>query len=163
MKMVKGLCHKRLPDVVVATRCQLDVLAIPGLIFVESFLQEKLDCTTEVLLQRAVLLGGSHHCIDRLRKVVVHHLLPGCFVLDFKDIFELFEGVRLVKVNLFGPLIKVEDCFVNSEFNAESTTVNMDLSFQFIEAGVLVLHFVRLLREIFLSNNFWRRARGGFS
>ena len=81
MEMVKGLCCKHLPDIIIAARCQLDVLAIPGLFFLESFLQKKLNRTTEVLLQQAILLGGYHCCIDWLRKVVVHHLLLGHFVL----------------------------------------------------------------------------------
>ena len=132
---------------------------MPGLLFVESFLQENLDCTTEVLLQRVVLLGGYHPCIDRLRKVVVHHLLPSHFILAFKDIFKLVKGVRPVEVNLFGSLIKVGDCFVDGEFNAKSTTVDMDLSFQFIEARVLVLCILYAsLGRFFLSNNFSRRA-----
>ena len=52
-------------------------------------------------------------------------------------------------MNLFGPLIEIGDCFVDGEFIAESTTVDMDLSIQFVEARVLVLHFVRLLGEVF--------------
>ena len=79
----------------------------------------------------------------------MHHLLQGCYVLAFKDIVELFEGVRPVEVNIFGPLIEVGDCFVDGEFEAESTTVDMDLRFQFIEVRVHVLRFVGLLREIF--------------
>ena len=43
-------------------------------------------------------------------------------------------------MDLFGPLIEVGDCFVDGEFAAKSTTVDMDLSFQFVEARVLVLH-----------------------
>ena len=163
MKMVEGLRRKCLTDVIVATRCHVDVLAIWGPLFVESFLQEKLNRMTEVLLQRAILLGGYHPCIDRLQKVVVHHLLPGRFVLAFNDVFRLFEGVCLVEVNLFSPLIKVRDCFVDGKFDTESTTVAMDLSFKFIEARVLVLHFVCLLGEIFPSNDFSRRAKDGFS
>ncbi len=58
----------------------------------------------------------------------MHHLLPGRVVLAFKDIFELFKGVRPFEVNLFVPLIKVGDYFVDSEFNAKLTTVDMDLS-----------------------------------
>ncbi len=80
----------------------------------------------------------------------MHHLLPGRFVLAFKENFELFKGVCPVEVDLFGPLIEVGDCFVNGEFNAKLTTVNMDLSFCFVEARVLVLHFVGFLREILL-------------
>ena len=43
MKMVKGIRGKRLSDVVVAARRQVDVLAVPGLFFVQSFLQEQLN------------------------------------------------------------------------------------------------------------------------
>ena len=162
MKMVKGLCHKRLPDIIITTRHQVDVLAIPGLLFVESFLQKNLNPMAEVLLQQAVLLGGYHCCIDRLPKVVVHHLLSGRFVLAFEDIFELFKGVCPVEVNLFGPLIEIGDCFVDGEFNAKLTTVDMDLSFQFIEARVLVLHFVHLLGEIFLVKRLLEKSQRWF-
>ena len=138
MKMVKEFCGKQLSDVVIAARRQVDVLAIPGLLFVESFLQKKLDCTTEVLLRQAILLGGYHCCIDGLRKVVVYHLLPGRFVLAFKDIFELFKGVCSVEVDLLGPLIEVGDCFVDGEFDAKSTTVDIWISaFNLLKQGSL--------------------------
>ena len=116
----------------------------------------------ENLLQRAVLLGGYHCCINRLWEVVVHHLLPGRFVLAFKDIFELFKGVCLVQVNLFGPLVEIGDCFVNGEFDTESTTVNMDLCFQFIKARVLVLHLVHLLWEVFLVKQLFEKSQMWF-
>ncbi len=38
MKMVKGFSDKRLSDIVVAAQRQVDVLAVPGLLFVQSFL-----------------------------------------------------------------------------------------------------------------------------
>jgi hypothetical protein len=49
MKRVGGFRGERPPDVVIATRRQVDILAILGLLFVESFLQKKLHCTAEVL------------------------------------------------------------------------------------------------------------------
>ena len=162
MKMVKEFCGKQLSDVVIAARRQVDVLAIPGLLFVESFLPKNLNPMAEVLLQQAVLLGGYHCCIDRLPKVVVHHLLSGRFVLAFEDIFELFKGVCPVEVNLFGPLIEIGDCFVDGEFDAKLTTVDMDLHFQFIEARVLVLHLVHLLGEVFLVEKLLEKSQGWF-
>ena len=92
----------------------------------------------------------------------MHHLLPGRFVLTFEDILELFEGVCPVEVNLVGPLIEIRDCCVDGEFSAESTTVDMDLCSQFIEAQVLVLHFVRLLGEIFLVERLLQKSQRWF-
>ena len=97
------------------------------------------------------MLGGYHRCVDRLREVVVHDLFPGRIILALEDVFKLFKGVCPVEVNLFGPLVEIGDCFVDGEFNAKSTTVDVDLCFQFIETRVLVLHLVHLLWEIFLA------------
>ncbi len=108
------------------------------------------------------MLGGYHCCVNRLREVVVHDLFPGSFILALEDIFKLVKGVCPVKVNLLGPLVEIGDCFVNGEFDAESTAVDEDLCFQFIQTRVLVLHLVHLLWEVFLLNVFLRRARGGF-
>jgi hypothetical protein len=49
----------------------------------------------------------------------------------------------------FGPLVEIGDCFVDGEFDAVSTTVDMDLSFN-LKTRVLVLHFVGFFREILL-------------
>ncbi len=53
-------------------------------------------------------------------------------------------------MNLLGPLVEIGDSFVNGEFDAKSTAVNVDLRFQFIETRVLVLHLVHLLWEVIL-------------
>ena len=92
----------------------------------------------------------------------MHHLLLGRFVLAFEDIFELFKGVCPVKVNLFGPLVEIGDCFVDGEFNAESTIVDMDLRFQCIEAWVLVLHLVHLLWKVFLVERLFKKTQRWF-
>ena len=92
----------------------------------------------------------------------MHHLLPCRFVLALKDIFELFKGVCPVKVDVFGPLIEVRDCFVGGEFDAESPTVDMDLNFCFVGARVLVLHFVGFFREIFLVIRLLKKSQRWF-
>ncbi len=59
----------------------------------------------------------------------MHDLFPGRFILALEDIFKLFKGVCPVEVNLFGPLVEIGDFFVDGEFDAESTTVDVDLRF----------------------------------
>jgi hypothetical protein len=162
MKIVKRFCAERLPDVVIATRCQVDVLAIPGLLFVESFSQKKLNCTAEVLLQRAVLLGGYHRCIDRLWKVVMQPLPPGRFVLAFESIFELFEGVRPVEVNFFCPLIEIGDYFGDSECDASQPLLIWIPAFNLLKRGSLFLHFVPLPEEVFLAGRFLEKSQRWF-
>ena len=60
------------------------------------------------------------------------------------------------------PLIEIEDCFVDGEFDAKSNTVDMDLRFQFIEARVLVLHLVQLLGELFLVERLLEKGQRWF-
>ncbi len=162
MKMVKGSRGERLSDVVVAVRRQVDVLVVMGLLFVQSFLQKQFNCTAKVLLQQAIMLGGYHCCINRLREVVVHDLFPGRLILVLEDIFKLVEGVCPVEVNFLGPLVEIGDGFVNGNFNAESTAVDVDLCFQFIEARVLVLHLVHLLWEGFLVEGLFEKSQRWF-
>ena len=92
----------------------------------------------------------------------MHHLLPSRSVLALKDILKLFKGVCPVEVDLFGLLVKVRDCLVDGEFNAKSTTVHMDLSFHFIKARVLILHFVGFLREIPLIIRLLEKSQSWF-
>jgi hypothetical protein len=132
-------------------------LAIPGLLFVQSFL--KLNNTVKVLLQRAIMLIGYHHCVDRLQEVVVHDLFPGHLILALEDIFKLVEGFCPVEVNVLGPLVEIRDGFVSGKFDAKSTTVEMDLRFQFIEALVLFLHLVHLLWEVFLVEGLFEKSQ----
>ncbi len=92
------------------------------------------------------MLGGDHRGVNWLREVVMHDLLPGSFILPLQDVLELLEGGSPVKMNFLGPLVEIGDGFVDGEFGAESTTVDMDLRFQFVKTRVLVLHFVCFLR-----------------
>ena len=48
MEMVNGLRRQCLGDVVVAAGSKIDVLPVPGLLFVKSFLEEKLNLTTKI-------------------------------------------------------------------------------------------------------------------
>ena len=108
------------------------------------------------------MLGGYHRCIDRLWEVVVHDLFPGRLILALEDIFKLVEGVCPVEVNFLGPLVEIGDGFVNGNVNAESTAVDVDLCFQFIEARVLVLHLVHLLWEGFLVEGLFEKSQRWF-
>ena len=77
MEMVKGLCRECLSGVVVATRRQIDVLAISGLLLMKSFIEKKLNRTAKVLLPQTILLKGYHRRINRLREVILDNLLLG--------------------------------------------------------------------------------------
>ncbi len=161
MKMVEGFRGELLSDVVVAARRQVDVLTIPGLLLVQSFLQEQLNRTAKVLLQ-AIMLGGYHCCVDRLREVVVHDLFPGRLILSLEDVLKLLEGGCPVKMDFLGPLVEIGDGFVDGKFDAESTAVDVDLRFQFIKTRVLVLHLVHLLREVFLAEGIFEKSQRWF-
>ena len=51
---------------------------------------------------------------------------------------------------------------MDGKFDAESTTVEMDLRFQFIEARVLFLHLVHLLWEVFLVEGLFEKSQRWF-
>ena len=92
----------------------------------------------------------------------MHDLFPGRLILALEDIFKLVEGVCPVEVNFLGPLVEIVDGFVDGEFNAESTAVDVDLRFQFIEMWVLVLHLVHLLWEIFFVKGLFEKSQRWF-
>jgi hypothetical protein len=88
-----GLHHWLLEDVVSA-RLQINVLPIPRLFLVQHSLNKELDCSMEVFFQAAILCGWYWHSrINRLWKVLVKHLFPGCFVVALEHIFKLCKGV----------------------------------------------------------------------
>ena len=94
--------------------------------------------------------------------MVLHDLFQGRLILSLKDILKLFEGVCPVEMDFLGPLVEIGDGFVNGNFNAKSTAVDVDLCFQFIEARVLVLHLVHLLREVFLVEGLFEKSQRWF-
>ncbi len=150
MEMRERFCRECFADVVVAAQLKVDILPVARLLLVQSLFEEKLNHTAKVFLQRAIMLVGDHRGVDWLGEVVMQDLLPGSLVLPLQDVFELLERGSPVEVNFLRPLIMVGDCSVDSEFDVESTRVDMDFHFQLIEARVLVLHFVYFLWEIFL-------------
>ena len=81
MQMVNGLCDQRFLYVVVTSRGQVDVLVVPGLFFMENFLDKKLDCMAKILFARTVLFGGNYRGIYRSWVEFMQDLLPGSFVL----------------------------------------------------------------------------------
>ena len=141
----RNISSHRCADVVVAARLEVDVLLVARLLLVQSLFQEKLNRTAKVFLQQAIMLGGDHRSVDWLGEVVMHDLLPGSFVLPLQDVLELLEGGSPVEMDFLGPLVEIRDGFVDGEFDAESTAVDVDLRFQFVETRVLVLHFVYFL------------------
>ncbi len=77
---------------------------------------------------------------------VMHNLLPGSFVLPLQDVLKLLKRGSPVEMDFLSPLVEIGDGFVDGEFDAKSTTVDVDFCFQFVETRVLVLHFVCFLR-----------------
>ena len=65
MQMVNGLCDQRFLYIVVTSRGQVDVLVIPGLLFMENFLDKKLNCMAEILFARTVLFSRNHCSVYR--------------------------------------------------------------------------------------------------
>ena len=89
MQMVYGLHDQRLLHIVVTSRGQVDVLAIPVLLFMENFLDKKLDCMAEIFLARTILFGGNHHGINRFWIELIEDLLPGSFVMTYEHVLKL--------------------------------------------------------------------------
>jgi hypothetical protein len=162
MKMVEGFCGERLSDVGVTTWRQIDVLAVPGLLFVQSFLQEQLNRTAKVLLQRAIMLGGHHRCVDRLREVVLHDLFPGRLILSLEGVLKLLEGGCPVKMDFLGPLVEI-----GMVLSTVNLTPNRPLSmwisaFNLSKRGSLFCILYTSFGRFFSSKDFSRRASGGF-
>jgi hypothetical protein len=59
----------------------------------------------------------------------MHALFPGSFVLSLEHNLKLHKGVNIVKVDLFGPLLKFGDGLVHGEFGAKFPIVWVDFSF----------------------------------
>ncbi len=75
-----GLHHWFLEDVVSAG-LQVDIL--PRL------LNKELDCLMEVFFQAAIFHGQYWHSrINRLWKMLMKHLFPGCFVVALEHVFQ---------------------------------------------------------------------------
>ena len=88
-----GLHHLLLEDIV-STRLHVNVLPIPRLFLVQRSLNEELDYLMEVFFQAVILHGRYWHShINRLWKVLMKHLFPGCFVMALEHMLELHKEV----------------------------------------------------------------------
>ncbi len=88
-----GMHHWLLEDVVSAG-LHVNVLPIPRLFLVQHSLNEELDYMMEVFFQAVILRGRYWHShINRLWKVLMKHLFPGCFVVALEHIFKLHKEV----------------------------------------------------------------------
>jgi hypothetical protein len=64
------------------------------LFLVQQSLNEELDHSMEVFFQAAILHGRYWHSrINRLWKVLMKHLFPGCFMVALGHVFKLRKGV----------------------------------------------------------------------
>jgi hypothetical protein len=92
--MIDWHLHHWLLEDVVSAGLHIGVLPIPGLFLVQSPLNEELNCSMEIFFQSTILRSHHwHHCIDRLWKVLVKHLFPGCFLMALEHILKLHKGV----------------------------------------------------------------------
>jgi hypothetical protein len=90
----------------------------PRLLFAQRLLKKELDSSTNFFDGVAILLAWHWPChVNRLRKVLMEHLLPSSPVLSLEHIFELRKGVNPGEFTLFCPFIKFGDCFIDCEFD----------------------------------------------
>ena len=122
MKVDNGFCCDLFLDVEIAAGRHVNILAITGLLLVESLLKGKLNCTTKVFLAQAILHGRHHRLIS-----------PSRLVLAKEAILELSKGVSPAKMDLLVPLVKVGDDLVISELNTKFSTVLVDFGFCFTD------------------------------
>jgi hypothetical protein len=87
----------------------------------------------EVFVQTAILHSRYwHSCINELRKVLVKHLFPGCFVVALEHILKLPKRVCPVKVAFFCSLVELRDGFINGKFDTIFTIILVDLDLTFV-------------------------------
>jgi hypothetical protein len=97
----------------------------------------------EVLFRIAILLSHYRHSrIDRLRKVLVRHLFPGCSMVALQHVFKLCKGVGPIEVAFFCSLIKLRDGFVNSKFNTIFAIILMDYDSIFV-TSIITLKLIK--------------------
>jgi hypothetical protein len=94
----------------------------------------------EGLFLIAILFSWYRHsCINRLRKVLVKHLFPGCPVVALEHVFKLCERVGPIKVAFCCSLVKLRDGFVNGKFDTIFAVILMDFYLAFISIITLKL------------------------
>ncbi len=101
MEMVQRICEELLVDAMDPTRRQVVILAIPGFFLVQSADQEQIDCTQEVLSQGTILCRLNNFWVDKLRKLLVEHLLPVGLVVAEEHIAELGKPCDVIQVQFF--------------------------------------------------------------
>ncbi len=81
----------------------------------------------------AILFSRYRHSrINRLRKVLMKHLFPGCSVVALVHVFKLCKRVGPIKVAFLCSLVELRDGFVNGKFNTIFAVILMDLYSAFI-------------------------------
>jgi hypothetical protein len=87
----------------------------------------------EVFLQAEILFCRYwHNRINRLRKVLMKHLFPGCSIVALEHVFKLHERVGPVKVTFLGFLVKLRDGLINSELDTILAIILIDFYSTFI-------------------------------
>ena len=140
--MIEWFCHHQLLEDVISTRLKVDILPIPRLLFAQRPLKKELNSLMKILARPAILLAQHWPCcINRLRKVLMEHLLAGSPVLSLEHIFELHKGVDPGEFTIFCPFIEFGDHFIHCEFNQVTAVILMDFDSTFV-LGIVALKLV---------------------
>jgi hypothetical protein len=101
MEMVQRACEELLVDAMVPTRRQVVILVIPGFFLIQSADQKQIDCTREFPSQGVILHQLKDFWINRLRKVLMEHLLPVGLVTSEEHIAKLGKACDIIQVQFF--------------------------------------------------------------
>jgi hypothetical protein len=87
----------------------------------------------EVFFQIAILLSQYWlSCIDRLRRVLMKHLFPGCSMVALEHVLKLCKGVEPVKVAFSCSLVKLRNGLIDGELDAILKIILMDFYSTFV-------------------------------
>ena len=131
--MIDWFRHQHFLEDVISSRLKIDILPISRLLLVQRPLKKERDCSTKVLVKVAILIARDWpRCIDRLREVLVEHLLPSSPVLSLEHILELRKGVDPGEFTFFCPLIELRDRLVDGELDGVTSVILVDFNKVFV-------------------------------
>jgi hypothetical protein len=110
----------------------------PCFFLIQSANQEQINCTQEVLSQGAILRRLGNFWVNRLREVLVEHLLPVGLVLAKEHIAELCKTCDLIQVQFFQCVDELRDRLAESKLNSKLAVILMDLSLVLVTRIVLL-------------------------
>ncbi len=101
VEMVQRSREELLVDAMVPTRRQVVILAIHGFFLVQRANQEHINHMQEVLTQGTILRWLNNFWVNRLREVLVEHLLTVSLVAAEEHIAKLGKACDIIQVQLF--------------------------------------------------------------